>query len=93
MISRRVVILNGIALLILLAATAAFARIDLGVWNTPIAMAIAVAKAVLVILFFMEVKVSPKLIWLTAAIGFFWLAILALAVWTDVMTRVAIFPR
>ncbi len=93
MISARTYVLNGIALLILLAVTAFLAKIDLGAWNTPVAMAIAVAKALLVITLFMEVKVSPRLIWLAASIGFFWLAILAVAVWTDVVTRVPIVPR
>ncbi|MDQ6801501.1 MAG: cytochrome C oxidase subunit IV family protein [Acidobacteriota bacterium] len=93
MFSRRTYVLNGMALLILLAATAAFAKINLGPWNTPIAMAIAASKALLVILIFMEVRISPRLIWLTAAIGFFWLAILVVAVNIDVATRVAVLPR
>ena len=91
--SRRTYVLNGIALLLLLAATSAFARVDLGSWNTPIAMVIATAKALLVITFFMEVKVSRRLIWIAAGMGFFWLAILVFGVWTDVVTRVLLLPR
>src|SRR5215475_8074214 len=38
---------------------------DLGIWNTPVAMLIAVTKAGLVVLFFMHLKYSPKLFWLS----------------------------
>jgi cytochrome c oxidase subunit 4 len=37
------------------------AQQDFGVLNTPVALAIAITKATLVILFFMHVKYSPRL--------------------------------
>lgn len=51
-----------------------------------IALTIAVIKAVLVVLFFMQVKYSSKLTWVWAAVGFLWLIILFSTV-TDYLTR------
>lgn len=45
---------------------------DLGAMNTVVALLIAGVKALLVILFFMHVKYSSKLVWLFAGAGFFW---------------------
>jgi cytochrome c oxidase subunit 4 len=64
------------ALLVLTFATVLVARVDLGVMNDVVALGIAVTKALLVILFFMHVRGSSRLIALTAVGGFLWLAIL-----------------
>jgi len=45
--------------------------VDLGVWNPIIAIAIAVTKATLVVLYFMHVKYSTKLTKLTVGAGLF----------------------
>jgi len=45
--------------------------IDLGIFNPIVALAIAVIKAVLVVLFFMHVKYSTKLTKLTVIAGVF----------------------
>ena len=50
-----------LSLCILTVVTVAIARVDLGAMNTPIALAVAVTKAMLVILFFMGVKYNTKL--------------------------------
>lgn len=55
--------------------------------NTLLALAIAFTKMAFVILFFMHVKYSSKLIWLTAIAGFFWLAIMFSFVMQDYLTR------
>ncbi len=44
--------------------------------NNVVAMAIATTKAVLVVLFFMQVKMGTRLVWLWASIGFVWLIFL-----------------
>src|SRR5947208_16294013 len=44
--------------------------------NTLLALLIAFTKMTCVVLFFMHVRWSSKLIWLTAMAGFFWLAIM-----------------
>lgn len=79
-----------IGLLLLLTLTAAVSKLDLGHWGTAVAFAIAIAKAALVLYFFMELRLTPKLVWVFAGAGFFWLAILATSVWTDVITRIPI---
>lgn len=60
---------------------------DFGVWNTPIALVIAVTKALLVILFFMHVKYQSKLMWLFVAAGFIWFMIMILFSMMDFATR------
>jgi cytochrome c oxidase subunit IV len=59
------------ALLALTATTTAASYVDLYVFNVVVALAIAVLKASLVVLFFMHVKYSPKLTKLTVISGLF----------------------
>jgi cytochrome c oxidase subunit 4 len=66
--------------------TYAAARIDMGAFNNVVMLAIAVTKALLVILFFMHLKWGTRLTWLVAASGFFFL-ILLLTTITDFLTR------
>jgi cytochrome c oxidase subunit IV len=81
------------ALLALLALTVVSAEIDLGPFNALVALAIAAAKAILVILYFMEVRYSSRLTWFFAGAGFFWLLILVALTLSDVMNRPALpFP-
>lgn len=67
--------------------TTAIAFVDLGVLNTPAAMAIAVTKATLVVLYFMHVKYSLRLVWVFAGAGFFWLFILFALAFADYLSR------
>ena len=84
---RKTYIFVYLVLLVLLAATIGAAYIDLGMWNTVVAVTIAVVKAVLVILFFMHVKYSGNLIRLYVLAGFFWLALLIGLTLADYLTR------
>jgi cytochrome c oxidase subunit 4 len=77
-----------IALLILTGLTTGVAFIDLGSLNTVAALAIAVAKMILVILFFMHVKYSHGLTKIVILAGFFWLAILITLTLSDELTRI-----
>lgn len=63
------------------------AFLDLGAFNTPIAIAIAIAKATVVVLYFMHVKYSPKLTWIVVIGSVFWLAILLIMTFGDYATR------
>ena len=45
-------------------------------WGVLIALTIAIAKAILVILYFMHVRESSRTTWLFVAAGFIWLAVL-----------------
>src|SRR5215213_255152 len=75
------------ALLVLTLATWLVAQIDLGWANDVVALAIAVTKALLVILFFMHVRHSTRMTKLTALAGFAWLAILIFLTLNDYKTR------
>ena len=65
-----------LALMALLALTTGLAFVPLGTANLFISLAIAAAKALLVLILFMELKGSSGLIRAAAAAGFFWLAIM-----------------
>jgi cytochrome c oxidase subunit 4 len=62
--------------------------IDLGWWNTPIALVIATTKAVLVILFFMHVIHSTRLTWVVIIGSFVWLGVFFVLTFADYLTRV-----
>lgn len=55
--------------------------------NTLVALLIAFIKMSCVMLFFMHVRWSPKLIWLAAVASFFWLAIMFAYTMQDYLTR------
>ena len=60
---------------------------DLGAMNTVAALAIAVFKAVIVVLFFMHVKYSTRLTWVVVLGSVFWLVILLALTFNDYLTR------
>jgi cytochrome c oxidase subunit 4 len=55
--------------------------------NTLVALLIAFIKMSCVMLFFMHVRWSPRLIWLSAIASFFWLAIMFAFTMQDYFTR------
>ena len=75
------------ALMIMTAVTVIVSRIDLGILNTPVALAIAVIKMTLVILFFMHVIHSSRLTWVVVIGAFLWLSLLFVLTFTDYLTR------
>ena len=75
------------ALMVLTAITVAVAFVDIGILNFPVALAIAITKATLVILFFMHVKYSSRLTKLFVGMAFFFLAILFGLTLTDYLSR------
>jgi len=75
------------ALMCLTAFTVWVAFIDLGSLNVVVALAVAVTKATLVILFFMHVKYSSRLTWLVVVSGFVFLAIMIGFTMSDVVSR------
>jgi cytochrome c oxidase subunit 4 len=66
------------------------AHMDFGWLNTPVALAIACTKAALVILFFMHVKYSERLVSLIVAVSILFLFILFLITLSDYWTRGAL---
>jgi cytochrome c oxidase subunit 4 len=85
--SARTYWVNGIALLAFLALTIGAAYLNLGPFNTVIALLISVAKATLIALFFMHLRYSKPLTWIVAGAGVFWLGIMLVLALSDYMTR------
>jgi len=75
------------ALLVGTGLTVGAAFIDMGPFNPVIAILIACIKAVLVVLFFMHVFYSSRLMKLTVAAGFFTFLVLITMTLTDYMSR------
>jgi cytochrome c oxidase subunit IV len=75
------------ALLVGTVLTVVAAHMDFAWLNTPVALAIAVTKASLVVVFFMHVKYSPRLITLVIVGSFVWLAIMLFITLSDYWTR------
>ena len=76
------------ALLVLTGVTAAVSFVDLGPFNTIVALTIASFKAVLVVLFFMHVKyTSEKMTKVVIVSAIFWLLILLALSLADYSTR------
>jgi cytochrome c oxidase subunit IV len=74
-------------LMALLALTTGATVLPVGWWSTPISMAIATAKAVLIFTFFMRLRSQGALVRIFALAGFFWLAILLVLTSADFFTR------
>jgi cytochrome c oxidase subunit 4 len=75
------------ALIILTWVTALVSTVDLGRWNIFVALAIALVKASLVVLFFMHVYYSTRLTKMIVASGMFWLILLLFITMADLWTR------
>jgi len=75
------------ALMIFTAITVAVAFVDLGPLNNIVMLLIAVVKATLVVLFFMHVRYSTRLIPVVAVGGFLWLLILFGFTMSDYLSR------
>ena len=76
-----------LALMGLLLLTLDSAYVSLGWLNGVLNIGIAVAKALLVMLFFMHLRSSHYVLRIFAAAGFFWLALLIGLAMTDFGTR------
>jgi len=75
------------SLLALTALTTGMAYVDLGQWNTIVALVIACSKATLVVLFFMHVRWSTHLMRVVLLSALLWLAILISLTTTDFFSR------
>ncbi len=86
-VSVKVYVAVFVTLLVMTAATTAISGIDLGPWNTVVALGIAVFKASLVVLFFMHARYSPRVTHMVILAGLFWLALLLLITFSDFASR------
>ena len=76
-----------LALLILTATTTGAAFINMGVFSPIVALAIACLKAILVILFFMHIRYSSRVLMLTVGAGFFTFLVLITMTLSDYISR------
>jgi cytochrome c oxidase subunit 4 len=79
-----------LALLAGTALTTWVATLDLGRLNDSIALSIAGAKATLVILYFMHVRYSTRLVWVFSLAGFVWLVLFFVLILADYETRIPV---
>jgi cytochrome c oxidase subunit 4 len=86
-VPRKTYFLVFAALLACTGLTVFVATIPFGRMNDVVAMTVAVTKMMLVLLFFMHVRYSSRLIWVIVASMFFWLLILLLITLTDYSSR------
>jgi cytochrome c oxidase subunit IV len=75
------------ALVVLTWVTTLVSRVDLGRWNIFVALAIAICKASLVVLFFMHVWYSTRLTKMIVMSSIFWLFLLLFITMADIWTR------
>jgi len=87
-VSLKIYVSIFLALLVGTALTVYAGLIDFpGQLNVIIALTIAVVKATLVVLYFMHVRYSSRLIWVVFTSALFWLAILFALTFSDYWTR------
>ncbi len=86
-VSPKVYFVIFMALLVGTALTIGASYVDMGPWNPVIAIAIAVTKATLVVLYFMHIKYSSKLMKLTVGAGVFTFLILVGMCLSDYISR------
>jgi cytochrome c oxidase subunit 4 len=56
-------------------------------WGVGIALTVALAKGLLILLYFMHVKYSARMVWAFAGAGFLWLGIMFTLTFSDYVTR------
>ena len=78
-----------VALVLLVGLTLLLAYVPLGAFNLPIALAIAAAKALLVALMFMELRLARSFVCLAASAGVVWLLIMFTLTFSDLIWRFA----
>lgn len=74
-------------LIALLGVTVIFSTLDLGVLSVPVMLTIALAKAVLIVLYFMHVRYAGWLTWVVVATALVWIAILVTITLMDYWSR------
>ncbi|HEX3817657.1 MAG TPA: cytochrome C oxidase subunit IV family protein [Chthoniobacterales bacterium] len=85
--SPKVYWLNCLALMALLTATWCIGYINLGVFNLVVALAIGVTKMLLIVLFFMHIKGSSRILHLVAGVGLIWLLLMFSLTLGDYLSR------
>ena len=81
------------ALMLGTALTVLAAQVDFKFMNDVVAMTIAVTKMTLVLLYFMHVRYSSRLIWVIVAASFFWLIVMIALSLSDYTSRTWFGPN
>lgn len=76
-----------LGLMVLLALTAATARLPAGAWSLPVALVIATIKLALIFYYFMQLRHQHGFVRIFAFAGFFWLALAMTLTFSDYLTR------
>ncbi|MBI0534954.1 hypothetical protein D9599_05130, partial [Roseomonas sp. KE2513] len=74
-------------LVTLVAATLVLAYLPLGRWNTPVSLGIGAAKAVIITVFFMNLRRPDPLLRLAGAASLLWIAFMFTLTFADLLTR------
>jgi caa(3)-type oxidase subunit IV len=85
--TRKAIILTWVTLVVFHFMVLGSAYLNLHGFNTPFIVGLAVVQMVLILLFFMEIRWSDKLIWAAAGAGFFWLLISWTLTMSDYLMR------
>ena len=75
------------ALMVLTLLTVGVAFQNIGMLNNIVMLAIAIAKAGLVVAIFMHLRWNPKILWVVASSGFIWLVVMLALTLSDLMSR------
>lgn len=86
-VPRKTYVVIWASLMLLLFLTWGVAQFNLGRFNAMAALTIAVTKMLLVILYFMHVRYTPRRTWIFVAAGFIWLLIMIDLTLGDYLTR------
>ena len=86
-VPQKIYLLVFATLLLMTLVTVDVAFYNFGWLNIYLALVIATFKATIVVMYFMHVKFSPRLTWLFAIAGIFWMIILLVLMLADYMTR------
>lgn len=84
---KRTYLLVCAALLLFTFVTYQAAFLNLGLLQTPVALAIAAAKAILIVLFFMNARYSAGITRVVMVAGLLWFGILMIGIMDDYITR------
>src|SRR4028119_1435932 len=76
-----------LVLMVLLIVTVLAARVEMGILNVPIALLIATVKALVIMMYFMHLKFSSKLVWIFAGAAFVFVGIMFALTMSDYFTR------
>lgn len=85
--SRKTYVFIYCILLGLLVLTVAAAYVDLGRWGILVTVGIAVVKALLILLYFMHLRTSDRIVWLFVFLAFALLGTLLVLSFSDYVSR------